>query len=81
MVYLAMVENMQDKTESYDTWFRREVEDGIREADSGELIPLEEAARKRRVAPAVRTGHRAFAREELEDAHRNRAVQRASRRR
>lgn len=38
-----MVENMHDKTVSYDNWFRREVEEGIREAENGELISLEEA--------------------------------------
>lgn len=38
-----MVKSIHKENESYDEWFRREVEDGIREADSGELIPLETA--------------------------------------
>ncbi|WP_417319535.1 hypothetical protein [Emcibacter sp.] len=29
--------------QSYDEWFRKEVADGLREADAGDLIPLEQA--------------------------------------
>ncbi len=30
-------------TETYDQWFRKEVAEGIREADLGELVPLDKA--------------------------------------
>ena|GEM_PF-4058388 len=30
-------------SETYDQWFRKEVAEGIREADRGELVPLDKA--------------------------------------